>query len=71
VAAPDWVWVSSWEEHLVDEVDGGVGGLDVAAHHTEGAVDLKILAGDLEGAALGVSWLPTSWSGARWPWTTW
>ena len=55
VAAPGWVVGSALgEEHLVDEVDGGVGGLDVAAHHAGVAIDLEVLAAaaDLEGAAL-------------------
>src|SRR5215216_5625741 len=56
VAAPGWVvwWSALGEEHLVDEVDGGVGGLDVAADHAGVAVDLEVLAAaaDLERAAL-------------------
>src|SRR5919107_4063427 len=56
VAASGWVvwWSALGEEHLVDEVDGGVGGLDVAADHAGVAVDLEVLAAaaDLDGAAL-------------------
>src|SRR5215203_7205046 len=56
VAAPGWVvwWSALGEEYLVDEVDGGVGGLDVAADHAGVAVDGEVLAaaGDLEGVAL-------------------
>src|ERR1043165_2457508 len=56
VAAPGWVvwWSALGEEHLVDEVDGGVGGLEVAADHAGVVVDHEILAapGDLDGAAL-------------------
>src|SRR5215218_10768453 len=56
VAAPGWVvwWSAVGEEHLVDEVDGGVGGLDVAADHAGVAVDREVLAAaaDLQGAAL-------------------
>jgi hypothetical protein len=75
VAAAGWAvwWSTLGEEHLVDEVDGGVGGLDVAPDHAGVAVDGEVLAAadDLEGVALRVLWLPTSWSGASWPWTTW
>src|SRR4029453_15568520 len=56
VAAPGWGggWSALGEEDLVDEVDGGVGGLEVAADDTGVAVDREVLAatGDLEGAAL-------------------
>src|SRR5918992_3108440 len=56
VAAPGWVewWSALGEEHLVDEVDGGVGGLDVAADDAGVAVDPEVLAtaADLDGAAL-------------------
>src|SRR5215203_5406046 len=56
VAAPGWVvwWSALGQEHLVDEVDGGVGGLDVAADHAGVAVDREVLAAaaDLQGAAL-------------------
>src|SRR5688572_26877409 len=56
VAVPGWVvwWSALGEEHLVDEVNGGVGGLHVAADHVGVAVDLEVLAAaaDLEGAAL-------------------
>src|SRR4029453_6866732 len=55
-AGPGWVvwWSALGGEHLVDEVDGGVGGLDVAADHAGVAVDREVLAaaGDLNGAAL-------------------
>src|SRR4029450_6857448 len=56
VAAPGWVvwWSARGEEDLVDEGDGGVGGLEVAADHAGVAVDREVLAAaaDLDGVAL-------------------
>ena len=75
VAAPGWVgwWSALGEEHLVDEVDGGVGGLDVAANHAGVAVDGEVLAAPLTWmvSPWRVLWLPASWSGVSWPGTTW